>query len=388
MPLDTDQDRIAGIPGFRPYVPEDDIATLLSRYEQMLRSGDVTKGPWVEAFEAATAARMGDGFHAVAVANATIALEALYRSLDVRGHEVVVPANTFVATASAAVNCGADVRFVDIDPATLAPTPEQLDRAIGPRTKMVVLCHMGGLISPDTPALVDLCTRRGVICIEDSAQALGVRLKGVPAGAFGLAGVFSFFPGKVVTAGEGGMVVSRDEALVQTVRVLRDQGRDPDRVHRRPGFNWRMSEMQAALGETQMARLDEIIAIRAERAELYRSCLSDLPGVELPSPAAGVDANWYKYWITLPGPGAAEAVAEALQSDYGMRQAGPLQGHGESCAAMPAFAPHQECPVAEHFCRSHVGLPIYPGLQPDSVRDVARAVREILTRAIGREAGR
>jgi perosamine synthetase len=378
-----DDDLIAGLPGFQPHLPEPDIAVLLERFESILRSGVLTKGPHVAAFEQAVADRLGPDVHAVAVANATLALEAVFRVLDVAGGEVVVPANTFVATASAAVNCGASVRFVDIDPTTMAPTAEQLDAAIGPRTRVVALCHMGGFISPQVPELVEVCRRRGVVCIEDSAQALGVTLDGVPAGTFGSVGLFSFFMGKVITAGEGGVVVTRDAKIAEAVRVLRDQGRDTDRVHRRAGFNWRMTEFQAALGVVQLARLDEIVKLRAQVAEVYDEELRDVPGIGRPVPPRGVQPNWYKYWITLDTPAMADALSAALQNDHGLRQAGPLQGHGEACSVMPAFSDAAgRAPVAERFCTSHIGLPMYPDLPLETARRVARAVRHQLGRIV------
>jgi perosamine synthetase len=367
---------IAGLPGFRPYLPEADIEWLTGRFAEILRTGQLTKGPFVLDFESALAERLGGDVEVVAVANATLALEALYRTIGVAGGEVVVPANTFVATASAARAAGARVRFVDIDATTICPTPEQVDAAIGPDTRLVVLCPMGGLISPDVPELVSVCARRGVACVEDSAQALGVTLAGRPAGTFGRAGVFSFFMGKVATTGEGGAVVTCDAGLAEAVRELRDQGRGADRVHHRPGFNWRMTEMQAVLGVAQLRRLDEILAERARLASVYTDELGGIDGIELPRVAAGVRPNWYKYWLTLPSPAVAGELADLLQTEDGLRQAGPLQGHLEACSTMPAFADAAgHTPVADEFCARHIGLPLYPGLPESAVKAVAAAVR-------------
>src|SRR5438067_10104374 len=212
------------VPPARVTFPPEDRAEILARINDALVSGALTLGPNGRELEDQFAARH-DVPHAVAVSSGTSALEIIFRALDVAGREVLVPANTFFATAAAAVHAGARVRFVDCDPLTMSFDLDDVAASIGPETAAIVAVHIGGLVSPAVPALAALCAQRGVSLVEDAAHAHGSALDNHPAGTFGVAAAFSFYPTKVVAGGEGGMIATNDASIADEARTYRDQGK-------------------------------------------------------------------------------------------------------------------------------------------------------------------
>ncbi|HXZ73126.1 MAG TPA: DegT/DnrJ/EryC1/StrS family aminotransferase, partial [Streptosporangiaceae bacterium] len=219
------------MPSARVVFPASDRAEIAAAVTEMLASGALTLGPYTRKFEAAfAAAHTGPrapspgGPHAVAVASGTAALTIALLALGVRGREVVVPANTFYATAAAVLQAGARPVFADVDAGTFALNAATTAAALSPRTAAVVAVHIGGLIPPQIDELRALCDGRGVALVEDAAHAHGATFDGRFAGSFGTAAAFSFYPTKVVTSGEGGMVLTGSEELAQEARIYRDQG--------------------------------------------------------------------------------------------------------------------------------------------------------------------
>jgi perosamine synthetase len=205
------------------FLPEDR-AWIAERIQEVLASGQLTLGRYGAEFERNFAAFCGTE-HAVAVNSGTSSLEIILRALRLEGKDILVPTNTFFATAAAVVHAGARPVLADIDPASFALGPEQVEKHITPRTGAVVIVHIGGLISDRMPELVDLCARKGIPLIEDAAHAHGSSYGSRGAGAFGLAGSFSFYPTKVMTCAEGGMIVTDDKSLAEEARIYRDQER-------------------------------------------------------------------------------------------------------------------------------------------------------------------
>ena len=265
-----------------------------------MSTGQLTLGPIGAELEAAFAQRHGTK-HAVAVSSGTAALEIILRALGVEGREVVVPANTFFATAAAAVHAGATLRFVDCDPQTMAIDPTDLASCLGPDTAAVVVVHIGGLITPAIDEIAALCAAAGVSLVEDAAHAHGSAFAGRAAGNFGEAASFSFYPTKVIAGGEGGMIVTNNDDIAEEARVYRDQGKGSFHAnfHTRMGANWRMSEPHAAIVLSQLRRLDEFIARRQELAAHYDAALASLDLGTLAIPAAA-SSNYYKYVAFLP----------------------------------------------------------------------------------------
>jgi perosamine synthetase len=247
-------------------------------------------------FEAMVAAHTGRK-HAVSVAHCTSAIHLALAALNIGpGDEVIVPECTWVATASPVVQVGATPVFCDIDPVTWCLSPASFAAAITPQTKAAIVVDLyGGM--PDWSRLDTIARDHGIVLIEDAAEAIGSRYRGKPAGAFGKASVFSFHGSKTVTTGEGGMLVTDDDAIAERVNILRDQGRHPTSralITEEVGFKYRMSAMQAAMGVAQMERLDELIAMKRDIFAFYREALGDQPGLTLNAEPAQV---FNSYWM-------------------------------------------------------------------------------------------
>lgn len=274
------------IPFARPWITDDDRKAVM----EVLEGYILTHGPHCKEFEAEFSAFMGQGAHCVTVSSCMAALHLSYLHFGIgAGDEVIVPAQTHTATAHAVEWVGATPVFVDCDSQTGNLTPQGIASAITLRTKAICVLHFAG-IPCDMPAIMALAERRGLKVVEDCAIALGARYEGRHVGLFGDAGCFSFYPVKHMTTGEGGMFVSRHEAVAQAVNRLRAFG--VDRTHSERaldgmydvpslGLNYRMSEMQAALGRSQARRLKDILAKRAELFGQYQRLLGAMKGVRL-----------------------------------------------------------------------------------------------------------
>jgi perosamine synthetase len=350
------------VPPARACFPAEDRAEILARIDQALISGQLTLGPIGGELEAAFAKRHGAQY-AVAVSSGTGALEIILRSLGVEGREVIVPANTFFATAAAAVHAGARVVFVDCDPETMAFDLADVRAHLRPETAAVIAVHIGGLISPALPALAELCHDRGVHLVEDAAHAHGSTLGGRSAGTFGIAGAFSFYPTKVIAGGEGGIIVTDDEAIVEAAHTYRDQGKGSflANFHTRLGANWRMSEPHAAIVQSQLARLDEFIAARQSLAKRYDAAADDLGLRPLRIPA-DAHCNYYKYIAFLPEGVERAALKQLMRDRFDIGLSGEV--YDTPLHRQPVFAAFADraLPGAEFIGARHICLPLYPSL--------------------------
>ena len=350
------------VPPARACFPAEDRAEILARIDQSLISGQLTLGPIGRELEAAFAKRHGAQY-AVAVSSGTGALEIILRSLGVEGREVIVPANTFFATAAAAVHAGARVVFVDCDPETMAFDLADVRAHLRPETAAVIAVHIGGLISPALPALAELCHDRGVHLVEDAAHAHGSTLGGRSAGTFGIAGAFSFYPTKVMAGGEGGIIVTDDEAIVEAAHTYRDQGKGSflANFHTRLGANWRMSEPHAAIVQSQLARLDEFIAARQSLAKRYDAAADDLGLRPLRIPAEA-HCNYYKYIAFLPEGVDRAELKQLMRDRFDIGLSGEV--YDTPLHRQPVFAAFADraLPGAEFIGARHICLPLYPSL--------------------------
>jgi perosamine synthetase len=369
---------------------EADRAEIAAATAQILSTGMLTLGPYTREFEAAFArahARPGAGLadgagavpHAVAVASGTAALEIALRCVGVAGRDVIVPANTFYATAAAALAAGGRLVFADVDAATFALSPQTLRAALTPDTAAVVVVHIGGLISPDVAELRRICDERGVVLVEDAAHAHGSTWDGRFAGSFGRSAAFSFYPTKVVTSGEGGMVVTGSGADADEARIYRDQGKGSFAAnhHVRPGYAWRMSELHAVTGLVHLRRMAEAIDRRRAVAARYSQALAGLPGLRTLAEPPGCRSNFYKYIAVLP-PGADRArFRKELAAGYEVRLSGEVYDvplHQQPVLAQFAGGP---LPVAEDLCARHVCLPVHSDMTDDEADQVVTAVRAV-----------
>jgi dTDP-4-amino-4,6-dideoxygalactose transaminase len=359
------------------FLPEDR-AWIAERIQEVLESGQLTLGKYGAEFEEAFARFCGVR-HAVSVASGTCSLEIVLRALEVDGKEVLVPANTFFATAAAVIHAGATPVLMDMDPESFGVAPEEVERRLTPRTAAVLVVHIGGVVSRRMPELRALAERRGVPLVEDAAHAHGSSYAGRSAGAFGAAGSFSFYPTKVMTSAEGGMIVTDDARIADEARVYRDQGKASftQNAHTRLGYNWRMSEPHAIIGLCHLRRLPAMIADRRRVAAIYdRELAGFAPLVPLEIPAQG-RCNYYKY-VALLERGRDRAAVKAELRRRGISLAGEvyeLPLHRQPVFQRYGTAP---LPVSEDLCARHVCLPIFSGMEDADALAVVDAVKEIL----------
>jgi perosamine synthetase len=368
--------------------PTADREEIAAATAEILRTGALTLGPYTGQFEAAfAAAHQSPGSspppRAIAVSSGTAALEIILRCVGVTGRDVVVPANTFFATAEAAVRAGARPVFADIDPATFALSPQTVSAALTPRTAAVLLVHIGGLISPQAAELRELCAARGIALVEDAAHAHGCTYADEPAGSFGVAAGFSFFPTKVVTCGEGGMILTHSAEIEREARIYRDQGKGSASAnhHVRHGYAWRMSEQAAVTGLVHLRRLGEFIERRREVAARYDEVLAGLDGLVPLGEPAGCRGNYYKYIAVLPAGADRARFRKQLATEHDVRLAGEVYDlplHQQPVFAEYATGPGGRdgpaLPVAEDLCARHICLPVHSDMSAAEVDQVTAAV--------------
>lgn len=370
------------IPAAKVVFPEEDKDWILQRMREVLDSGWLTLGKFNKQFEEEFAKRH-QVKHAIAVNSGTSSLEIILRILGVEGKEVIVPTNTFFATAVAVVHAGARPRFADIDPQTFTLSLETLKKAITKNTAGVIIVHIGGFISPEIPEIKKLCDDKGLFLIEDAAHAHGSSLNGRMAGSFGIAGSFSFYPTKVMTSGEGGMITTNDDKIKEEALIYRDQGKVGfyGNFHVRMGYNWRMSELHAVVGLAQLHRLDEFIAVRKQIAHLYDEGLQEISGVRPVLLPPGVESCYYKYMAILNRGIDRGTLKKLLKEKYEVSLSGEV--YETPLHRQPVFEQYAtgEFPVAEDICARHICLPIYSNMTKAEAQYVldslAKAIHEL-----------
>ncbi|HZT66616.1 MAG TPA: DegT/DnrJ/EryC1/StrS family aminotransferase [Acidimicrobiales bacterium] len=348
------------VPAARVVFDDDDRAEVASLVTETLSRGSLTLGPLTARLEEAFAAAHGAD-QAVAVSSGTAALEIILRTIGVAGADVVVPANTFYATAGAVVHAGGRPVFADVSPTTLALSPDTVAAALTPSTAAVVVVHIGGMVTPDVEALRALCDQRGIALVEDAAHAHGSTWRGRHAGSFGVGGAFSFYPTKVVAASEGGMIVTGDAHLRDEARIYRDQGKAGfiGNDHVRMGHAWRMSEMSAAVCLVSLARLDRALAVRRAVARRYDEALARLEGITVIAEPEGCVSNYYKYIALLPDGADRDQLKKQLRTEHGVSLSGEV--YATPLHLQPVLSPYADgpMPVAEDVCARQVCLPVH-----------------------------
>ena len=360
------------------FLPEDR-RWITDRIEEILESGQLTLGKYGAAFEEKFAELCGVK-HAVAVNSGTAALEISLRALGVEGRDVLVPANTFFATVAAVVHAGARPVLMDTEPETFGTAPEEVERRITPNTAGVIVVHIGGLVSPRMAELQEVVQRKGIWLLEDAAHGHGSSFDGTSAGAFGIAGAFSFYPTKVMTAAEGGMITTNDDRLNDEARIYRDQGKASftQNAHTRLGYNWRLAETNAVIGLRHLERLPAMIRSRQRIAALYDAALADFGGLTpLRIPEGGV-CNYYKYVaITKQKPDRKSLKAD-LRGTYGVSLAGEV--YEEPVQRQPIFERYAEYPLpaSEDVCSNHICLPVFSGMTDEQAKQVIDALKRTI----------
>lgn len=367
------------IPLARPEITDADIAAV----EAVLRTGQLVQGAHVAEFERAIA-RFTDQGEIIAVSNGTAALHLSLMALGVAaGDHVGVATFSWPATANAVVLCGAQPLFVDIEPVTFGLDPDHLARILkaGPRLRALIPVHAFGNMA-NMPEIMALADNGGIPVIEDAACALGAELDGRPAGAWGRVGCFSFHPRKAATTGEGGAIRTADASIARRLRALRNHGVDPgssppDFVA--AGFNTRLTEFQAALGTSQLARYHTLLDSRRLLAERYDELLSELP-VDRPAMLKGGAHIYQSYVVLLRGDAAgrrAEIItslkAQGIETNIGTHHQ-PLLSYYRNTYGYR----RGDFPVTDRVAASALALPLYSGLAAEDQERVVGALRRAI----------
>jgi perosamine synthetase len=365
------------VPLSRPYVDERDEELVLD----VLRSGRLSLGPAIERFEELLAERVGAPY-AAAVSSGTAGLHMLCHIAGVEsGDEVITSPVAFVATANCFIFEGGVPVFADVDPRTLNLDPAAVEAAITERTKGIVVVDMFGYPC-ELDELRAIATRHGLWLIDDSCEALGAEYKGAPIGSHGVSGAFGFYPNKQITTGEGGIVTTHSEEERELLVSLRNQGRSYDSRwfhHVRLGFNYRITDIQAALGIGQLDKLDRMLDMRSAAAARYTELLAGVDGVEAPlADDADHKRSWFVYVVKLAQGVDRDAVVQSLSA----------QGV-EAGLYVPAvhLQPYMRerygfaegvCPAAEDACSRTLALPFFPQLEAADQELVVDALRDAL----------
>jgi len=292
-----------------------------------------------------------------------------------------VPANTFFATAAAVIHAGGRVRFADVDADTLSLSPESVAAVIDEECVAVLHVHIGGAVSPQIAEIAALCDANDIVLLEDAAHAHGATLGGKAAGTFGRAGSFSFYPTKVMTSGEGGMIITNDAGLADEARIYRDQGKAGflGGDHVRLGYAWRLSEVHAAIGEVQLSHLPQFLDVRRRIGARYDAALANINGITaLPVPPESAP-NYYKY-LALLDPGIDRAdFKKRLREDHGIGMSGEV--YASPLHHQPVFSSidHGPLPVSEDVCARHVCLPVHNDMTDDEADLVIAAIAKVLS---------
>jgi len=346
----------------------------------VLRSGQLSLGPRLPAFERAFSARLGIG-HASAVSSGTAGLHLALRAAGVSdGDEVVTSPFSFVASANAAIYERARPVFADIDPRTLNLDPQAAAAAITDRTTAILPVHIFGYPA-DLPAFEAL----GLPIVEDACEALGaVHADGTAVGGRGHPAAFGFYANKQLTTGEGGIVTTADAGVKARIDSERNQGRAPDMGwldHDRLGFNYRLSDIACAIGLAQLERLDDMLADRARVAASYREALADIEGLELPCEDAGGDRRgWFVFVVQLPRGCDRDATIGALR-EQGVQSKPYLPAIHLMSFYRETFGHREgEFPICEDVAARSVALPFFPELTAGQIERVAAALRAVLHR--------
>ncbi len=367
------------VPFSKPFFDAEDLDEILANMRTVLTSGWLTSGKNVEALEKSFAETVGTK-QAVALNSCTAALHAILLSLEIKpGDEVIVPSNTFVATANAALYTGAKPVFADSDPNTFNLSPEDVKLKISDKTRAIIAVHLAG--NPcDMKQLSEIAQEHHLLLVEDCAHANGSKTQGKNCGTFGEAGAFSLYATKIITAGEGGMVTTDDEKIAQRIRRIRSHGRGGIGPVETTGlgYNYRLSDIHAVIGLSQIKHLPEFIAQRRQIARYYDSFVSHTKWAKPQLVRAGDVCPYYVYLLKL--------TEDALLERDELARKLSEKGIGTSVLYYPVHTQpfyksildrDPECPVAEELGKRTIALPMYNGMSKDNLEFIKQTWQEI-----------
>ncbi|MCX6440396.1 MAG: DegT/DnrJ/EryC1/StrS family aminotransferase [Actinobacteria bacterium] len=355
------------IPAAKPMIGDEEREAV----DRVLRSGMLAQGPEVKAFEEEFSAHVG-GRHCVAMNSGTSALHLGFIAAGIKsGDEVIVPSFSFAATANSVVLAGGVPIFADIDPKTFNLDPDHVETLITNKTKAIMPVHLYGHIAA-MDRFDEISSKYGVKIIEDAAQGHLASMNGRNAGEFGVVASFSFYPTKNMTAGEGGMVVTDSAEVARTLRLLRNQGQEIRYQNEVIGFNTRMTDIHAAIGRVQLAKLPGWTKTRQDNAAYLDA---NLKGVVVPYLQPGTAHSYHQYTIRIPGGSAKkrDAFMEAITAKgVGCGVYYPTPIH-----RLPSFDLTLDLPETELVIKECVSLPVHPSLSADDLKTIVSVVNEV-----------
>ena len=355
------------IPAAKPIIGDDERAAV----DRVLRSGMLAQGPEVAAFEEEFSKHVG-GRHCIAMNSGTSALHLGFIAAGIKaGDEVIVPSFSFAATANSVALAGGVPVFGDIDPKTFNLDPDHAESLITPKTKAIMPVHLYGNIAA-MDRFTEIGKKHGIQIIEDAAQGHLAALNGKNSGEFGTVASFSFYPTKNMTAGEGGMAVTPSADTARMLRLLRNQGQEIRYRNEVIGFNTRMTEIHAAIGRVQLAKLPGWTKTRQENAAFLDA---NIKGVITPFVAPGSSHSYHQYTIRVPGNKA--AVRDKFMEELTKRGVGSGVYYPTPIHRLPSFNLTLDLPESEKMVNECISLPVHPSLTKDELATIANAVNEV-----------
>jgi len=365
------------IPINAPQIGKEEIEAVVKVMKTGVLTHGLGAGPMVTAFENSFAKFM-KAKHAIAMNTGTGALHSALVAVGVkRGNEVILPSFTFVATAEVIVMIGAKPVFVDIDPETYTVSPEAIEKAVTKKTKAIMPVDLYGL-STDMKPIREIADKHGLKIVEDAAQAHGAEYKGKPPGAYSDAACWSFYGSKNMTTGEGGMITTNDEKIVETVRVLRSHGEQVKYMSTMLGHNYHMPEIEAAIGCVQLKRLPEFIAKRSANAKRLSEKLEKVKRLQLPKVPKGYKHSWYLYTVRLKN--ARKDERDKFLEKLQHKGIGAVVCYVNPIHMMPFYSKFGKFKLTEteKAAKQVFSLPVHPGVTSKQIDFIAETVSHAL----------
>jgi len=359
------------IPISKPSITEKEISFVTSAVESTWVS---SLGEYINTFESEFAKFCGTKY-AVSVFNGTVAIHLSLEALGIGpGDEVIMPNLSFIATANAVMHAGAIPVFADIEHSTLGLDPKDIEKRITPRTKAIMPVHLYGHPANMQP-IMDLASRYNLLVIEDAAEAHGAKAYGQVVGSFGKCATFSFYGNKIITTGEGGMITTNDPALNERLRHLRDHAmlKEKRYWHDMLGYNYRITNLQAALGCAQLERIDDLLAKRQEVLDTYRKFLKDVPGISLNKHAEWAEPTCWLVCMEMEGVTEAERDAMLVYLKENSIDSRP---YFYPMSQMPYIDQKANTPVVFDTYKIGLNLPTYIGLSEDEIEYICATIRK------------
>ena len=373
----------------KPYIPDSDKDWILEKYREILDTGGLIQGKYVSQFEDEVKELVGTK-HAIAVSSCGVGLEIALRATGITGKKFIVPTQTFVASVSCIIRSGNIPVIADVDDTTQCLSLKSIQQNMDSDVAGIVHVHMTGLITPEFLDIKQYCKDNDLFLLTDDAHAFGAQIHDenkdeiIYAGNVGDVGVFSFYPSKIITTAEGGMITTNDDELAEKLRVLRNygtvrndmlvEGLDYGVRCEIPSSNYRMTEFQGVLGLSQIKHIDEWILRRNEIANLYKTYLEDIEWLKLPPYYTNVVQTWWQYIVKLNNKiDRTEFLIKLM--DKGVPTA---NAYWPACHQQEVFRPYTSktnCPISDKFLEQHFSLPMYVELKDEDVKDICDIVR-------------